>query len=111
MKLKPFEKFLKYSHFDKELLSAYKELRELFQKYEWSEKDLEKPPFYTNDMMELHRKFQNEKNSLFSELNSYFDITTKEFNEYITNKLKIINELTPLKDGSKERDDRRDEDY
>jgi len=111
MKLKPFEKFLKHIHFDKELLSVYKELRELFQKYEWSEKDLEKPPFYTNDMMELHRKFQNEKNSLFNELKSYFDITIGEFDEYIINKLKEINELTPLKDGNKEGDDRGDEDY
>lgn len=111
MKLKPFEKFLKHIHFDKELISVYKELRELFQKYEWSEKDLEKPPYYTNDMMLLHYKFQQEKNSLFSELKSYFDITTKEFDEYIGNKLKEINDLTPLKDGSKERDDRGDEDY
>ena len=111
MKLKPFEKFLKHSNFENKLLSIYKELRELFQKYEWTEKDLEKPPFYTNDMMELHRKFQNEKNSLFSDLKSYFEITIGEFDEYIINKLKEINELTPLKDGSKERDDSGDEDY
>ena len=108
MKLKPFEKFLKHSNFENKLLSIYKELRELFQKYEWTEKDLEKPPFYTNDMMELHRKFQNEKNSLFSDLKSYFEITIGEFDEYIINKLKEINELTPLKNGSKERDDSGD---
>lgn len=111
MKLKPFEKFLKYSHFEKKLLSIYKELRELFQRYEWSEKDLEKPPYYTDDMMRLHRQFQNEKLTLFSDLKSYFDITIVEFDEYIMEKLKEINKLTPLKDGGKERDDNGDEDY
>ena len=108
MKLKPFEKFLKHSNFQNKLLSTYKELRELFQKYEWSEKDLEKPPFYTNDLMRLHRGFQNEKNSLFSDLKSYFDITIEEFDEYMIPKLKEINDITPLKDGSKERDDSGD---
>jgi len=111
MKLKPFEKFLKYSDFDKKFLSIYKELRELFQKYEWSEKDLEKPPFYTEELMRLHHSMQNEKLTLFNDLKSYFDITWEEFEEHMIPKLKQINELTPLKDGSKKRDDRWDEDY
>ena len=111
MKLKPFEKFLKHSNFENKLFSIYKELRELFQKYEWGEKDLEKPPFYTDDMMRLHRGFQNEKLTLFNELKSYFDITWEEFEGYVIPKLKEINDITPLKDGSKERDDSGDEDY
>ena len=111
MKLKPFEKFLKHSNFENKLFSIYKELRELFQKYEWSEKDLEKPPFYTNDLMSLFRKFEDERSTLFNDLKSYFDITWDEFLEYMIPKLKEINDITPLKDGDKERDDSGDEDY
>jgi hypothetical protein len=54
---------------------------------------------------------QNEKLTLFNDLKSYFDITWEEFEEHMIPKLKQINELTPLKDGSKKRDDRWDEDY
>ena len=111
MKLKPFEKFLKHSNFENKLLSIYKEMRELFQRYEWSEKDLEKPPFYSSELMSLFRKFEDERSSLFNDLKSYFDITWDEFLEHMTPKLKQINDITPLKDGNKERDDRGDEDY
>ena len=59
--MEPFLKYIKQLDADKRLLDIYRQLRHLFKKYKWSEKDLEKPPFYTNDMMELHSYFNIEK--------------------------------------------------
>lgn len=105
------DKYLKYTNYEKELLETYMKLRELFQSYGWSEKDLEKPPRYTRELMSLFHEFEDRRSTLFNDLRSYFDITWEEFLQRMIPKLQKINELTPLADGNKERDDSGDEDY
>jgi hypothetical protein len=95
--MEPFLKYIKQLDADKRLLDIYRQLRHLFKKYKWSEKDLENPPFYTNDMMELHSYFNIEKNNLLKELKLYFgNIDLDEVTGYIENEMLKINKETPL---------------
>jgi hypothetical protein len=97
--VKPFIKYIEQLDADKELLDDYRKLRYLFQGYEWSEKDLEKPPFYTNDMMHLHGSFNNKKRKLIKELKTFFgDIDVSEVSDYLMHKMKEINQEIPLKE-------------
>lgn len=104
--MKPFIKYLETLESDSKLLSIYKELREEFQKLGFTEDDLEHPPTYTHSMMKLYQQFHDEKNKLMKELKSFFnDIDIKEFNDYITSKMALINELTPLSKSNKTNND------
>ena len=96
--MKPFEKFLEHSTSLRELLDIYLELRQHFQELGFSEKDLEKPPKYTQKMMSLFHKFGDTQKALFQQVKDYgFDISWNEFTEHVQKLLSKINEITPLK--------------
>lgn len=111
--MKPFEKFLNDSLGTKELLEIYLEFRKHFQELGFSEKDLEKPPTYTNEMFMLQKKFNATLNALLNQVNSYgFDVSNEEFSRYLQPLLKKINELTPLSEhGYHEGGNQGDEDF
>ena len=95
--MKPFVKYIKQLDADKELLSIYRELREEFQKEGWTEKDLEKPPYYTRNIMSLFEMFGRERSRLINELKTFFsDIDIEEFTDYIQHSMIKINKETPL---------------
>lgn len=97
--MKPFIKYIEQLDADKELLDDYRKLRYLFQGYEWSETDLEKPPFYTNDMMSLYNRFGIKKDKLMKELKTFFgDIDVSEVSNYIEYKMLKINQEIPLRE-------------
>jgi hypothetical protein len=81
---------------DKELMDIYYSLRLMFMREGWSEKDLEKPPYYPQDIMRGFQNFSDEQSRLFFELKGFFDIDFNEFTSYIQPRLKKINEKTPL---------------
>jgi len=106
-----FEKFLNDTLGQKELLTTYIELRQLFREYGWTNEDLVNPPKYTHRLMELKERFNDEKNALFKQVNDYgFDVSLDDFHAYLTPLFIKINELTPLEDGNNERNDSRNED-
>jgi hypothetical protein len=81
---------------DKELMDIYLSLRLMFMREGWSEKDLEKPPYYPQDIMKGFQKFSDEQSRLYFELKGFFNIDFNEFVYFIQPRLLKINEKTPL---------------
>jgi hypothetical protein len=95
--MKPFIKYIKQLDADEELLDDYRQIRYLFQGYGWSEKDLEKPPYYTQDMMSLYNRFGIKKDKLMRELKTFFgNVDVSEVSSYLEHKMKEINQEIPL---------------
>ena len=110
--MKPFEKFLSISVGLRRLSEIYLKIRQYFQSEGWSEKDLERPPYYSAQLMMLHQDFNDEKRSLCRQTKDLgFDFEVEEFDDYLKQILQNINELTPLSDGDYERGNQGDEDY
>jgi hypothetical protein len=94
---------------DNELAETYYDLRKAFQREGWTEDDLKSPPYYPNDIMRNFQKFSELRNKIFSEIKSFFgDVDHNEFSDYLMDKLKIIDLKTPLENGGKKRNNRRD---
>jgi hypothetical protein len=109
---KPWQKFMDELHPESELISVYKKLRHAFNREGWTEKDLERPPYYPQDIMNGYQKMSYLVGDLKSELKSYFgDIDNDEFTNYLHNKLKHIDLEIPLENGNIKRNNPRDEDY
>ena len=110
--MKPFENFLNSSIGLQRLSEIYLKLRQYFQSEGWSEKDLEKPPYYSPQLMTLFHNFGDEQKALFQQVKDLgFNVDWNDFTSYLTPILKNINELTPLSDGDYERGNQGDEDY
>lgn len=94
---------------DNELTETYYNLRKAFQQEGWTEEDLKSPPYYPTDIMQNFQKFSRLKDKVFFEIRSFFgDVDLNEFNDYLMDKLKIIDLKTPLENGSKKRNNNRD---
>lgn len=110
--MKPFEKFLSNSIGLQRIIEIYLKIRQYFQSEGWSEKDLEKPPYYSAQLMNLHEDIIVEKRSLFRQAKDLgFNFEVEEFDDYLKPILQNINELTPLSNGNYERGNQGDEDY
>lgn len=95
--MQSWKKYIIQLNADEKLLNIYRLLREEFQKEGWSEKDLERPPYYTKRIMQLYEAFGVERKRLGMEINSYFgDIELSDYMGYIENKMRDINDETPL---------------
>jgi hypothetical protein len=109
---KPWQKFMDELHPESEIISTYKKLRHAFNREGWSEADLERPPYYPQDIMNGYQKMSYLMNDLQRELKDYFGtIDHNEFANYLLNKLKHIDLEIPLENGNIKRDNPRDEDY
>ena len=109
--MKIWQKYIEETEAIKPILTAYLKLRRLFQSYDWSESDIEKPPFYSREMMELRDRMSGEIGQVKKELNDLgVDYDLKEFYDYLHQFLIKIDEITPLKNGNNKRRNQRDED-
>ena len=109
--MKSFEKFLSNSVGLQRIIEIYLKIRKYFQSEGWSEKDLEKPPYYSAQLMTLHEKFGGEIRDLLQQMKDLgFEVDTEDFNEYLKPLLQNINELTPLSNGNHKRRNQGDED-
>lgn len=107
-----WKKYMDTIHPESELAVIYRKLRHAFNREGWTEKDLERPPYYPQDIMNGYQKISNLIGDLRSELKSYFgDIDNDEFTDYLHSKLKHIDLEIPLENGDIKRDNSRDEDY
>jgi nitrate reductase assembly molybdenum cofactor insertion protein NarJ len=110
--MKPFENFLDSSVGLQRIIEIYVKMRQYFQSEGWSERDLEKPPYYSPQLMSLHQNFGNELKDLLQQVKDYgLEIDREEFNEYLKPILSKIDEITPLSHGNHKRRNQGDEDY
>ena len=96
-----WETFLDKSSDTRLLLDIYLQLRLHFKELGFTEKDLEKPPIYTKEMLGLFHRYQDTQKALLENVNNYgFRVSWNEFIEYFKPKMKKIDELTPLENGN-----------
>ena len=80
-----------------EIEENYFQMRKIFQREGWTQKDIERPPYYPSDLMILHSKFAPKVSEIFQTIKEYgFDVDKSEVNEYIIKKLSHIDDITPL---------------
>jgi len=107
-----WKQYMDTIHPESELANLYRKLRHAFQREGWTQKDLERAPYYPQDIMNYYQKISSLIKDLRSELTSYFgNIDNEEFDDYLMDKLKQIDLEIPLKNGNIKRNNSRDEDY
>jgi hypothetical protein len=89
-----WKKFIDELNLTEKLEEIYFRIRLVLQREGWSDKDLEKPPYYPQDLMSLYHKFSNERDKLLSDYG--FDVDYNDLLPYIQGKLKKIDNITPL---------------
>ena len=95
----PWKKFIEELGIVDKLVEVYFNIRLIFQRENWSSRDLEKPPYYPQDLMRLFQIFSNERDNIFKTIREYgFDVDNIELTDYLQDKLKKIDEVTPLND-------------
>ena len=100
-----WKKFAEFLDLTKELEKIYLKIREVFQREGWTQKDIEKPPYYPNDLMLLHRSMQPLIREIDQTIRDYgFNVDEDEVSYYIIDKLRHIDDITPLRkpDGNNE---------
>jgi hypothetical protein len=96
--MKAWIKFAETLELTRELENTYFKIREIFQREGWTQKDIERPPYYPNDLMFLHSKFTPKMREIFQTIKDYgFDVDRDEVHYYIMDKLRHIDDITPLK--------------
>lgn len=92
-----WKKFIEELNITQKLEEIYFNIRLVLQREGWSDKDLEKPPYYPQDLMGLFHKFQNERDKIIKTIEDYgFEIDINDLTDYIQIKLKSIDKITPL---------------
>ena len=92
-----WKKFAESLDLTKELEKTYFKIREVFQREGWSQKDIEKPPYYPDDLMLLHRRIKPLIQEIDQTISDYgFNVDGTEVQYYIMDKLRHIDDITPL---------------
>jgi len=93
-----WKNFIEELNLISKLEEIYFRIRLVLQKEGWSDKDLERPPYYPQELMSLYHKFHNERDLLLKTIKEYgFDVDSNDLINYIQIKLKKIDNITPLK--------------
>ena len=96
--MKAWRKFVDTLELTKDLEQDYFEMRKIFQREEWSEEDLLSPGYFPQDLLQLHSKFQPKMGEIFQTIKDYgFDVDRDEVRNYIMDKLRHIDDITPLR--------------
>ena len=92
-----WKKFAEFLDLTKELEDTYLEIRKIFLREGWTQKDIERPPYYPNDLMLLHRSMQPLIREIDQTIRDYgFNVDGTEVHYYIMDKLRHIDDITPL---------------
>jgi len=96
--MKGWKKFVEDLGLMDELEKTYFKIREVFQREGWTQKDVEKPPYYPSDLMALHRQIQPLIREIDQTISDYgFNVDGNELHYYIMDKLSHIDDITPLR--------------
>ena len=97
--MKSWKKFAETLELTRELEETYLKIRKIFQKEGWTQKDIERPPYYPDNLMYLHSKFKPLIWDIDRTIRDYgFNVDEDEVRNYIMNKLRHIDDITPLRD-------------
>ncbi len=102
-----WKKFVETLKLTEELEETYLKLREFFQREGWTQRDVERPPYYPEELMSLHSKFPPLIREINQTISDYgFNIDGNELHYYIMDKLSHIDDITPLRkpNGNNKRD-------
>lgn len=106
-----WQKYIEKTNGLESFLKTYLELRRLIQSYGWSLSDLERPPFYSNDLMRLREELTHKLVKIKDEMDDLgLEFRDQDFHSYLRPFMIKIDELTPLKYGNNERGNQGDED-
>jgi hypothetical protein len=95
--MESWKKFAELLELTKELEETYFNIREVFQREGWTQKDIESPPYYPQDLMFLHRELQQLVQGVDRTIRDYgFGVDGDEVKYYIMDKLRRIDDITPL---------------
>lgn len=109
--MKRWQVFASYQDSLKKLLDYYLQLREEFQRWGYTEKQIEKLQTAPPKIWQLGNLIGYTINILKKNIKDFgFDVSKDEFDEFIQKKFKEINDITPLNDGDNTGNNRRDED-
>jgi hypothetical protein len=93
-----WKKFAEVLGLTKELEETYLKLRKFLQKEGWTQKDIERPPYYPGELMFLHRSMQPLIREIDQTISDYgFNVDANELHYYIMDKLRHIDDITPLR--------------
>lgn len=96
--MKNWKKFADTLELTKDLEQDYFDMRKIFQREEWSEKDLLSPRYFPQDLLQLHSKFQPKMYKIFQTIKDYgFDVDRDDVRNYIMDRLRHIDDITPLR--------------
>jgi hypothetical protein len=96
--MESWEKFADALQLTKNLEEIYFKMRKIFQKEGWTEKDIEKPPYYPQDLMFLHSELPPLVREIDQTIKDYgFDVDGTKVHYYVMDKLRHIDDITPLR--------------
>ena len=96
--MESWEKFADALQLTKDLENIYFEMRKVFQREGWTQKDIEKPPYYPQDLMFLHSELPPLIREIDKTIKDYgFDVDGTKVHYYVMDKLRHIDDITPLR--------------
>ena len=96
--MESWEKFADTLQLTKDLENIYFEMRKVFQREGWTQKDIEKPPYYPQDLMFLHSELPPLIREIDKTIKDYgFDVDGTKVHYYVMDKLRHIDDITPLR--------------
>lgn len=98
MDMEGWKKFVEVLELTKELEETYFKMRSFFQREGWTQKDIERPPYYNQELMNLHSRIQPLIREIDQTISDYgFNVDGNELHYYIMDKLSHIDDITPLR--------------
>lgn len=95
--MESWKKFIDTLELTKDLEQDYFDMRKIFQREGWTQEELSSPRYYPQDLMVIHRKFTPKMSEIFQTIKDYgFDVDRDEVHYYIMDKLRHIDDITPL---------------
>lgn len=95
--MEAWKKFANTLDITNDIEETYLKIRNIFQREGWTEKDLEKPPYYPTDLMRNFQRFSSQRDEIFGLIRDYgFNVDSNDVSDYIQNRLIKIDEITPL---------------
>ena len=95
--MESWEKFADTLQLTKDLENIYFEMRKVFQREGWTQKDIEKPPYYPQDLMRLHSELPPLVREINQTIRDYgFNVDGDKVHYYVMDKLSHIDDITPL---------------
>ena len=96
--MESWEKFADALQLTKDLENINIEMRKVFQREGWTQKDIEKPPYYPQDLMFLHSELPPLVREIDKTIKDYgFEVDGTKVHYYVMDKLRHIDDITPLR--------------